>query len=57
MPSLGDRVISGHRLALSHHLELLFLTGTSDLFLEPSGNTEIDGGVFSAVSLILLRSE
>ena len=41
MPSLGDRVISGSVLALSRHLELLFLTGTSDLFLEPSGNTDI----------------
>ena len=49
VPSLGDRVISGSVLALSHHLELLFLTGTSDLFLEPSGNTDIDGRVFSAV--------
>ena len=49
MPSLDDRVISGQKLALERYLELLFLTGTSDLFLEPAGNTDIDGSVFSAV--------
>ena len=36
-------------LALSRHLERLFLTGTSVLILEPSGNTDIDGSVFSTV--------